>query len=89
MHYNTHLKEHIATSDWEYIEFTDLSKKLYNKEELKFLENYLIEDQEPRWNKQLNIVKNLTEKRKNELIDILNSCRWEFYKENEHKKKLI
>lgn len=80
----TNIKNHMKQEEWEYIKYLDISNLVENENELRLLENELIELYQPAWNKTKNIVKEIEEERKFELICNLHSLEniWQIYAEN-------
>ena len=84
---SSHIAREIATYNWDVLEFSDLTDKLQDIKELLIIENILIEEEEPAWNKNLNDIKDvITKERKEELIELANNLKWNFYRKNEYKK---
>ena len=80
----TNIKNHMKSDEWEYIKYLDISNLVDNENELRLLENELIELYQPQWNKYKNIVKEIEEERKFELICNLHSLEnvWQIYATN-------
>ena len=80
----TNIKNHMKQEEWEYIKYLDISNLVENENELRLLENELIELYQPAWNKTKNIVKEIEEERKFELLCNLHSLEnvWEIYATN-------
>lgn len=81
---NSNIKNHMKQEEWEYIKYLDISNLVENENELRLLENELIELYQPQWNKTKNIVKEIEEERKLELICSIHNLEnvWEIYAEN-------
>lgn len=87
--YNSHIADKLALQEWEVLEFADLTDIVYNVDELKFIENYLIEMYEPTYNSTLSIIKAVSSNRAVELLDIAQDLKFNFYRENEQKKNAL
>lgn len=82
--YNSHLAKQVKSNTWKYVKTLDVSQIVKNDEELKLLENSLIELYKPVWNEQKNIIRNVDKLRELELLAELHSVIniWEIYTEN-------
>ena len=80
----TNIKKHLREDDWKYIKYLDISNLVDNENELRLLENELIELYQPQWNKYKNIVKEIEEERKLELICSIHNLEniWQIYATN-------
>lgn len=67
---HSHIKNLIQSDEWEFIEFTDLTNLINNREEL---ENDLIQSYNSKYNKKVNIIRALDELRQFSLISELHS----------------
>lgn len=56
---NSNIKDLMQTEKWDKIKYLDVTNLVYNREELNYLENMLIEVYETEWNTKLNIIKNI------------------------------
>ena len=84
LHYNSHIKDYLKLNEWEVVEVADLTRVLYNTEELRFIENYLIELDEPYYNQTLNNIQHINRDRIDELIDIAQDLHFYEYAYNEN-----
>lgn len=82
--FNSNIKKHLQENKWKYIKYLDISNLVENKNELRLLENELIELYQPAWNKSKNIVKEIAEERKFELICNIHNLTnvWQIYATN-------
>lgn len=80
----TNIKNHMKSDEWEYIKYLNISNLVENENELRLLENELIELYQPSWNKTKNIIKEIEEERKFELLCNLHSLEnvWQIYATN-------
>lgn len=71
----SNIKQLMETNKWSSIKYIDVTNKLdlRNRGELDYLENSLIQLYEPKWNKKLNIIKDMDKLREFELISKLHS----------------
>lgn len=81
---NSNISEYMKQDEWKYVKYLDISNLVENENELRLLENELIELYQPAWNKTKNIVKEIEEERKFELLCNLHSLEnvWEIYATN-------
>lgn len=81
---NSNIAEQMEQGTWEYIKYLDISDLVENENELRLLENELIELYSPAWNKTKNIIKEIEEKRKFELICSIHNLEnvWQIYATN-------
>lgn len=97
---NSNIKELMQTEKWHKIKYLDVTDLVYNREELNYLENVLIEVYEPEWNTKLNIIKNIDKLREFSLLAELHSydinknfktyiTRKEYQDQKKTKKKVI
>ena len=66
---NSNKRDFIKTQNWTSLNYMDCSWFVFDREELLFLENYLINKYNPSENRKLNIIKNVSVERQQEIIN--------------------
>lgn len=89
---NSNIKKLMQTEEWDKINYLDVTTLVYNREELNYLENVLIEIYETKWNTKRNIIKNMDKLRELSLGSELHSLdkieKWRTYiTKEEYQKK--
>lgn len=77
------------TEKWDKIKFLDVTELVYNREELNYLENLLIELYATEWNTKLNIIKNMDKLREFSLLATIHNLNqnWNTYITREEYQK--